>query len=140
MSVYSSIDSFRCVFGHISQLCPFSVVDHARHHTGLSCLAFFNSQDLGLVELAAVDIHECSGIAVTDPVTQSAEAAVHVNIRHRSDPLGIIPDPGAELVVTVICQDRRHVHVDFPPIPPDPEKHGFSSGRVHGIDQSVLIF
>ena len=95
---------------------------------------------VGLVDLAAVDIHECSGIAVTDPVTQSAEATVHVNIRHRSDPLGIIPDPGAELVVTVICQDRRHVHVDFPPIPPDPENHGFSSGRVHGIDQSVLIF
>ena len=126
MLVYGSVDSFCRILLHFPQFCSFSVIDHSRHDSRLSGLAFFDPEDLGLVEFPTFNIHQFPGITVTDSMPKSTKISVHIHISHGSDSLSIIPDPGTKLIASVFRKNRCHIDLDPATITPDSERQRLS--------------
>ena len=101
------------ISGNLSPAGLRTIVDHPRKKPRLSRLSLFHSHNLSCVESACLYFHQFSRITVAYPMAQGSEMSVGIHISDSTDPLGIIPDPGPQLIASVLSLYRRqgYLHV-----------------------------
>ena len=72
-------------------------------------------------------------------MTQGAVFAGLGNIRHGADALGVIADPDAQLVITVLCLHRSHRDLHCLIIPPHIQLDGRALRICDGFNHVVLV-
>ena len=71
-----SPDALIGVGGNLAHHGSWTLIDHTRHDTGVAGTAFFDSYDLGVIEVSIRNLHQFSCIRIADAMAKGTKTAV----------------------------------------------------------------
>ena len=91
----------------VTQIFFWNVVDGSDDLARIFGLSFGDGRNICLVDAPAGDVHLNAQVAVADAVTEGGKVSVFGDIGDGSDALGVVADPGADLIAVVFLRVCR---------------------------------